>query len=129
LGVHAPVYTDPLLYEQEMRQIFEQSWLYIGHESEVVHPGDYRTGRRSAATRVLRCREKVVLKHLPHPMEPLSVIPYPLWRRVSRPPSAARHLAPTRSGGRCQSISRLSCMSAVSSSAVPHRTHLLGSRP
>jgi phenylpropionate dioxygenase-like ring-hydroxylating dioxygenase large terminal subunit len=43
--VHARVYTDPLLYEQEMRQIFEKSWIYIGHESEVAHPGDYRTGR------------------------------------------------------------------------------------
>src|SRR5215510_7318091 len=40
--VHARVYTDPLLYEQEMRQIFEKSWIYIGHESEVAHPGDYR---------------------------------------------------------------------------------------
>ena len=43
--VHARVYTDPLLYEQEMRQLFEESWIYIGHESEVAHPGDYRTGR------------------------------------------------------------------------------------
>jgi benzoate/toluate 1,2-dioxygenase alpha subunit len=43
--VHARVYTDPLLYEQEMRQIFEASWVYIGHESEIAHPGDYRTGR------------------------------------------------------------------------------------
>jgi phenylpropionate dioxygenase-like ring-hydroxylating dioxygenase large terminal subunit len=43
--VHARVYTDPLLYEQEMRQIFEQSWIYIGHESEIAQPGDYRTGR------------------------------------------------------------------------------------
>jgi nitrite reductase/ring-hydroxylating ferredoxin subunit len=43
--VHACLYTDPLLYEQEMRQIFEQSWVYIGHASEVAHAGDYRTGR------------------------------------------------------------------------------------
>jgi len=43
--VHAGVYTGPLLYEQEMRQIFEKSWIYIGHESEIAHPGDYRTGR------------------------------------------------------------------------------------
>src|SRR4029453_8081224 len=39
-----------------------------------------------------RCREKVVLKHLLGPMEPLSAILYPLRRRVSRPPGAALHL-------------------------------------
>src|SRR4029450_11597534 len=38
------------------------------------------------------CREKVVLKHLLGPMEPLSAILYPLRRRVSRPPGAALHL-------------------------------------
>ena len=30
---HARVYTDPLLYEQEMRHIFEKSWVYIGSPS------------------------------------------------------------------------------------------------
>jgi hypothetical protein len=39
-----------------------------------------------------RCREKVVLKHLLGPMEPLSAILYPLRRRVSRPLGAALHL-------------------------------------
>ena len=43
--VRSHVYTDPLIYEQEIREIFERSWVYIGHESEIAHPGDCRTGR------------------------------------------------------------------------------------
>lgn len=43
--VHSRVYTDPVLCDQEMREIFERSWVYIGHASEIAHPGDYRTGR------------------------------------------------------------------------------------
>jgi nitrite reductase/ring-hydroxylating ferredoxin subunit len=43
--VQSRVYTDPLLYDQEMREIFERSWVYIGHASEIAQPGDYRTGR------------------------------------------------------------------------------------
>jgi len=43
--VHSRVYTDPLIYQQEMRENFERSWAYIGDESEIAHPGDYRTGR------------------------------------------------------------------------------------
>ena len=43
--VRSTVYTDPWIFEQEMCNIFEKSWVYVAHESEVAHPGDYRTGR------------------------------------------------------------------------------------
>ena len=35
------VYTDPDLFELEMRYIFEGNWIYLGHESQVPKPGDY----------------------------------------------------------------------------------------
>lgn len=41
--VHTGVYTDPSIFESEMRDIFEKTWVYVAHESEVRHPGDYRT--------------------------------------------------------------------------------------
>jgi phenylpropionate dioxygenase-like ring-hydroxylating dioxygenase large terminal subunit len=41
--VHTRVYTDPQVFAAEMAQIFEQTWVYVGHESEVPQPGDYKT--------------------------------------------------------------------------------------
>lgn len=47
--VHRRIYTDPGIFELEMTRVFGASWCYLGHESEVPNPGDYRTvtiGRR-----------------------------------------------------------------------------------
>jgi phenylpropionate dioxygenase-like ring-hydroxylating dioxygenase large terminal subunit len=41
--VHTSTYTDPEIFDAEIRYIFEQTWVYVGHESEVRFPGDYRT--------------------------------------------------------------------------------------
>jgi benzoate/toluate 1,2-dioxygenase alpha subunit len=41
--VHTRVYTDPAIFAAEMRRIFEQTWVYLAHESELQQPGDYRT--------------------------------------------------------------------------------------
>ncbi len=35
------VYRDAALYEEEVRQIFLKSWLYVGHQSEIPARGDY----------------------------------------------------------------------------------------
>src|SRR5947207_5549242 len=36
-------YTDPQVYEQEMRLIFcGESWAYVGLEVEIPHPGDFK---------------------------------------------------------------------------------------
>lgn len=41
--VHRRLYTDPALFEAELRQIFGRGWVFVGHDSEVPHPGDYQT--------------------------------------------------------------------------------------
>ncbi|MGW4773472.1 aromatic ring-hydroxylating oxygenase subunit alpha [Nocardia sp. NPDC004278] len=41
--VHMAVYTDPEIFHLEMRRIFYQTWIYVGHVSEVAAPGDYLT--------------------------------------------------------------------------------------
>ncbi|HEV8353998.1 MAG TPA: Rieske 2Fe-2S domain-containing protein [bacterium] len=41
--VNGAVYTDPDVFAAEMDRIFEQSWLYVGHESELPAVGDYKT--------------------------------------------------------------------------------------
>jgi phenylpropionate dioxygenase-like ring-hydroxylating dioxygenase large terminal subunit len=40
---HRRIYTDAAIFDLEMRQIFENTWVYVGHESEVGLPGDYKT--------------------------------------------------------------------------------------
>ena len=40
--VHSAVYTDPVIFELELKNIFYRTWVYIGHESEVPKKGDFR---------------------------------------------------------------------------------------
>ena len=35
------VYTDQSIFEDEMRRIYEGTWVYLCHESQIVQPGDY----------------------------------------------------------------------------------------
>ena len=44
-GVHKRVYTDPEIFDLEMKRIYGQAWIYIGHDSQVKNPGDYHTTR------------------------------------------------------------------------------------
>lgn len=41
--VHGRIYTDADVFAAEMERIFEDCWLYVGHESEVPEPGAYKT--------------------------------------------------------------------------------------
>jgi benzoate/toluate 1,2-dioxygenase subunit alpha len=41
--VHTRVYTDPQIFAAEMANIFEKTWVYVAHESEIAQPGDYKT--------------------------------------------------------------------------------------
>ena len=41
--VRSEIYRDPAVFEQEMEHIFESTWVYLCHESEISEPGDYRT--------------------------------------------------------------------------------------
>ncbi|AME28416.1 MULTISPECIES: aromatic ring-hydroxylating dioxygenase subunit alpha [Burkholderiaceae] len=44
-GVHKMVYTDPEIFELEMKRIYGKAWIYVGHESQVKKAGDYHTSR------------------------------------------------------------------------------------
>ncbi len=41
--IQTRIYRDPVIFEDEIRNIFERTWVYVGHESELSQPGDYRT--------------------------------------------------------------------------------------
>lgn len=39
--VHGSLYTDPAIYQAELKNIWYKTWVYVGHESEVANPNDY----------------------------------------------------------------------------------------
>ncbi|MFT5132579.1 MAG: phenylpropionate dioxygenase-like ring-hydroxylating dioxygenase large terminal subunit [Gammaproteobacteria bacterium] len=41
--VHRDVYIKPAIFELEMERIFNRSWLFVGHESQVPDSGDFIT--------------------------------------------------------------------------------------
>ena len=41
--VHASLYTDPLIFADEMERIFHRGWVFVGHASEIPRAGDFVT--------------------------------------------------------------------------------------
>jgi len=41
-AVNSRVYTDPSIFADELEKIFDARWMYVGHESEVPDPGDFK---------------------------------------------------------------------------------------
>lgn len=41
--VHRDVYTDPEVFDLEMKHLFANAWVYVGHASQVAKTGDYFT--------------------------------------------------------------------------------------
>ena len=68
--VHRSTMTSRDVFRREQARIFNQCWIYLGHESEVENPGDYR--RRTVAGRPLFFirgkdgRVRVFLNSCPH---------------------------------------------------------------
>jgi nitrite reductase/ring-hydroxylating ferredoxin subunit len=69
--IHASLYTDPAIFENEMERIFHRGWVFVGHASEIPRPGDYvtrtlgrepvvmvRAGDGTISVLVNRCRHR-----------------------------------------------------------------------
>lgn len=41
--VRGSIYKDPDIFKREMNRIFSRGWVYVGHETELPEPGDYKT--------------------------------------------------------------------------------------
>lgn len=91
--VHSDAYAAPDVFELEMRRIFEASWVYVAHESQIPEPGDFLTTRlgtqpvivtrdRQGGINVLlnRCRHRAsIVCRLPEGRAQQFVCPYHSW--------------------------------------------------
>jgi phenylpropionate dioxygenase-like ring-hydroxylating dioxygenase large terminal subunit len=55
--VHGSLYTDPAIFHREMEVLFQNQWVFVGHESEIREPGDY-VRRRIGGQPVIVARGK-----------------------------------------------------------------------
>ena len=42
-AVHRDVYTDPAVFDMEMRRLWSRTWIFVGHDSQIPEAGDYVT--------------------------------------------------------------------------------------
>ena len=68
--VHKRCYTDQAIFDAEIARIFERTWIYVGHDSQVKNVGDYYTttiGRQPVImTRGRDGRVHVLYNRCPH---------------------------------------------------------------
>ena len=67
--VHRSVYTDPAVFDLEMERIFNCSWLYAGHESQVPGRGDFITTQLGKQSVILARHQdgiNVLFNRCPH---------------------------------------------------------------
>ena len=51
------IFVNEEIYQQELEQVFARSWLFIGHESQIVKPGDYFISCMGEES-VIMCRDR-----------------------------------------------------------------------
>ena len=68
--VNREVFRSPQLFARERARVWERSWLYLGHESEVARPGDFKqrtlAGRPLIFSRDSTGRVRAFLNACPH---------------------------------------------------------------
>ncbi|HEV2362952.1 MAG TPA: aromatic ring-hydroxylating dioxygenase subunit alpha [Caulobacteraceae bacterium] len=68
--VNSRLYTDPTIFQREMKKIWYRTWVYVGHASEIPNKNDYVT-KSIGPTPVLMVRDhtgeiRVLLNKCPH---------------------------------------------------------------
>lgn len=89
----ATLYTDPATFDTEMTRIFERTWVWVAHASEIPEPGAFKStqlGRQpvivvrdrqgTVHTHVNRCRHRTAtLCELPRGLTSSFICPYHGW--------------------------------------------------
>ena len=89
----ATLYTDPATFDAEMTRIFERTWVWVAHASEIVEPGAFKAAqvgrqpvivvrdrRGTVHVHVNRCRHRAAtLCELPRGLTSSFICPYHGW--------------------------------------------------
>src|SRR5215213_8881111 len=62
--VHHLLYTDPAIFDEEMRSIFGGTWVYLAHESQIPNPNDYITAKLGLRPLIMTRDEQGVIRAL-----------------------------------------------------------------
>ena len=93
--VHRDVYTDPEIFALEMEQLFANTWVYVGHASQVPNAGDF-------FTTTIGTQPVVMTRHTdgscPRPAQPLPAQGHEGRERVMRQHRAPVSLPVSRLG-------------------------------
>ena len=105
--VHRDTMTSPEIFREEAERIFNHSWLYVGHESEVAEPGGLRAaaGRRPAGLHGARrqVRRRCTSSTTPAPIAgPWSAGRSPATPRSSSASTTPGPSTPTASSPACR---------------------------
>jgi p-cumate 2,3-dioxygenase subunit alpha len=60
--VNRAALVDPAVLDAERRRIFDVCWIYVGHESEVTAPGDFKTRNVAGRPLIFCCDSKSALR-------------------------------------------------------------------
>ena len=99
--VHRDLFIDQELFELEMERLYANTWVYVGHDSQVPNPGDYitttvgnqpvvmvRHGDRSVRVLHNRCPHKGTMVPARPAAIPASSSAAPITPGPSRPTAA-----------------------------------------
>ena len=56
--VHKSLYSDPEIFEEELDKVFNNTWVWVAHESEVAEVGSYKTAKIRHPVIISRDRKK-----------------------------------------------------------------------
>ena len=81
--IHGSLYRDPDIFEEEFAKIWYRSWVYVGHESEVPEPGDYRTKQIGRQPVIMVAGREWLGQPAPQPVRPPRQhrLPERAWQR------------------------------------------------
>ena len=60
--IHRTLYTDPEIFDLEMRKVFGGTWMYLAHDTEIPEPHDFVT-RRMGLRPIIVTRDKTGQVH------------------------------------------------------------------
>ena len=61
--VHSRLYTDPEIFAEELEKVWYQTWVFVGHESEISSPNDY-VRKKLGPQDVIMTRDRHGVVHL-----------------------------------------------------------------